>query len=58
MTGGCRIKGFRLQFVKMGVIAMVKPLAVSHGMGMLFLATPSLQPLRDRLVERVVEGFC
>ncbi len=30
---------------------------ISHGMAMLYLATLSLQPLRDRLVERVVEGI-
>jgi hypothetical protein len=28
-----------------------------HGMAMLYLATPSLQPLHDGLVERAVEGF-
>jgi hypothetical protein len=39
-------------------ITMVKQLAVSHGMGMLFLATPLLQPLCGGLVECVVEGFC
>jgi hypothetical protein len=38
-------------------ITMVKPVAGSHGMDMLYLATPSLQPLRDGLVEGDVEGF-
>jgi hypothetical protein len=36
---------------------MVKPVAGSHGMDMLFLATPLLQPLRDGLVEGAVKGF-
>ena len=36
---------------------MVKPVAGSHGMAMLYLATPLLQPLCDGLVESAVEGF-
>jgi len=36
---------------------MVTPFAGSYGMAVLFLATPSLQPLRDGLFEDSVEGF-
>ena len=42
---------------KKNKITMVKPFAGSHGMAMLYLAASSLQPLRDGLVERAVEGF-
>jgi len=38
-------------------ITMVTPFAGSYGMAMSFLATPSLQPLRDGLFEGSVEGF-
>jgi hypothetical protein len=34
-----------------------EPVAGSHGMAMLYLATPSLQPLCDGLVKGAVEGF-
>ena len=30
---------------------------ISHGMAMLYLAALLLQPIRDRLVERIVEGI-
>jgi hypothetical protein len=36
---------------------MVMPFAGSFGVAMSFLATPSLQPLRDGLFEGSVEGF-
>ena len=36
---------------------MVKPFGGSHGMAKLFLAAPSLQPLRVELVERSVKGL-
>ncbi len=42
---------------KKNKITMVKPFAGSHGMAMLYLAAPSLQPLCVELVERTVEGF-
>jgi hypothetical protein len=35
---------------------MVNPFAGSYGMAIYFLATPSLQPSRDGLVEGSVEG--
>jgi hypothetical protein len=38
-------------------MTMVKPFRGSHGMAKLYLAAPSLQPLRVELIERSVEGF-
>jgi hypothetical protein len=38
-------------------ITMVKPVAGSHGMAMLYLATPSMQPLCNGLVKGAVKRF-
>jgi hypothetical protein len=43
--------------VKKKNTTMVTTFAGSYGMAMLFLATPSLQPLHNGLVKGDVEGF-